>query len=289
MKASVLINNYNYQDYVSSCLQSLLDQSYDDIEIIFFDDNSKDQSLEEARRFDDKVQIITNQEAKSKYNSHNQFNAIKKAFEKSQGEIIFLLDSDDYFTSLKIEKILHLYQENVAVQSFQDAITPLEKGVLKKPDSYLTQAKNFNALDYLTSLNLAIGLGPQTSGLSFRRAYFEELLNRYNKEVPLIWPDIQLGRKAIIEGKAKVLKESYTVRRIHTENDSLKLKDNNFMTDFLIQYTRWFNEAFHENVNFNYKNRGKVKMIVQIFSYFIRRGNLYGVYFFLRTFLGNLK
>ena len=46
MKASVVIANYNNAKFIEDCINSLNSQTYNNIEIIFFDDNSKDNSIE---------------------------------------------------------------------------------------------------------------------------------------------------------------------------------------------------------------------------------------------------
>ena len=45
MKASVIIANYNNAKFVKDCLNSLISQTYKNVEIIFFDDNSLDESI----------------------------------------------------------------------------------------------------------------------------------------------------------------------------------------------------------------------------------------------------
>ena len=45
MRASVVIANYNNAKFINDCINSLKSQTYNDIEIIFFDDNSQDNSL----------------------------------------------------------------------------------------------------------------------------------------------------------------------------------------------------------------------------------------------------
>ena len=102
MKASVVIANYNNAQFIQECINSINSQSYKNIEIIFFDDNSKDNSIEVIEKFEN-VKIIKNK-AQTNFGSLNQMNAFKKAVELSTGDIIFFLDSDDYFVNNKIEK-----------------------------------------------------------------------------------------------------------------------------------------------------------------------------------------
>ena len=105
MKASVLIANYNNDQYIIDCINSLKKQTYQNIEIIFFDDNSKDKSLDVVKRFSE-VKLLINEKEKKIHGSFNQLNSYKEAFKKCSGEIIFFLDSDDYFHEEKIANVV---------------------------------------------------------------------------------------------------------------------------------------------------------------------------------------
>ena len=110
MKASVVIANYNNAKYINDCINSITSQTYKDIEIIFFDDNSKDNSIEIISNFKN-VTIIKNT-VQTDFGSLNQINAFKKAVEQSSGDIIFFLDSDDYFHKDKIKNIIEKFSED---------------------------------------------------------------------------------------------------------------------------------------------------------------------------------
>ena len=111
MKASVIIANFNSSKFVDQCIQSLNSQTYENIEIIFFDDNSTDNSLEIVKKYKN-VKVIENK-IQTKFGSLNQINAFQKCIEKSTGDIIFFLDSDDFFSKSKIEKFLKKMTINV--------------------------------------------------------------------------------------------------------------------------------------------------------------------------------
>ena len=110
MRASVVIANYNNAKFIPDCINSLKSQTYNNIEIIFFDDNSKDNSLEIIEKFEN-VKIIKNKH-QTNFGSLNQINAFKKAINESTGDIIFFLDSDDYFHDNKIEKIISKFLDD---------------------------------------------------------------------------------------------------------------------------------------------------------------------------------
>ena len=110
MKASVVIANYNNAKFIQDCINSLNSQTYKDIEIIFFDDNSSDNSIDIIEKFKN-IKIIKNK-IQTEFGSLNQMNAFKKSIELSTGEIIFFLDSDDYFHKNKIEIIINTFIQN---------------------------------------------------------------------------------------------------------------------------------------------------------------------------------
>ena len=94
---SVLINNFNKEKFCLKAVKSILNQSYHKVEIIFFDDYSKDRSLEKIKKIkNNKIKVIQNK-LRGKIYSFNQLNAIFKSLKKSKGEIICILDSDDFF------------------------------------------------------------------------------------------------------------------------------------------------------------------------------------------------
>ena len=117
-KVSVLITNYNNQKYINQCIKSLLNQKYKNLEILFHDDSSTDNSLKIIKKYK-KVKVIKNK-VRSNFGSYNQINALKKLFKKSSGEILFLLDSDDYFSTKKINRIMKVFNSNKRLIAIYD-------------------------------------------------------------------------------------------------------------------------------------------------------------------------
>ena len=87
MKISVVIANYNSGKYIDQCINSLKSQTYKNVEIIFFDDNSTDNSLEIIQKYSD-VKVIKNKK-QTNFGSINQLNAFKNAINLSSGDLIF--------------------------------------------------------------------------------------------------------------------------------------------------------------------------------------------------------
>ncbi len=100
---SVLIANYNYASYIGEAIESVLNQTYSNVEVIVSDDGSTDDScsvVEQYARRDTRVKLIRRNQ------NGGMAAATNAAYAASRGEIICLLDSDDTYTPLKVEKVV---------------------------------------------------------------------------------------------------------------------------------------------------------------------------------------
>jgi glycosyltransferase involved in cell wall biosynthesis len=94
MKVSVIIPNYNHAPYLEQRIESVLNQTYRDFEIIILDDCSTDDSKEviEKYRGHDKIsQIVYNEQ-----NSGSTFKQWEKGIALAKGEWIWIAESDDW-------------------------------------------------------------------------------------------------------------------------------------------------------------------------------------------------
>lgn len=101
-KVSYLIPCYNHEEYIIECLESILKQTYKNIEIIVCDDASSDQSLEILKKYEklQKIKLLINKENKGLIYTAN------KLLNNATGDYICYLASDDYIFPLKTEKQL---------------------------------------------------------------------------------------------------------------------------------------------------------------------------------------
>ncbi|WP_096014138.1 glycosyltransferase family 2 protein [Campylobacter lanienae] len=92
-KASIIIPVYNVEKYLRECLDSAINQSLKDIEIIIVDDCGSDKSMDIAQEYaknDNRIKIIKNSQNQGPFTSRN--NAVLAA----NGEYLVFLDSDDF-------------------------------------------------------------------------------------------------------------------------------------------------------------------------------------------------
>lgn len=106
-KVSIILCTYNAEKYIQATLQSVLDQSYTDIEILVLDNNSTDHTLDILHKFTDKrVQIFP-----SKKNL-GPFGGLNFLLEKSTGEYVAIQDHDDIWHPEKIAKQVAFLEKN---------------------------------------------------------------------------------------------------------------------------------------------------------------------------------
>ena len=95
---SVIIPVFNGEKYIKECVQSLIDQTYGNIEIIIVNDCSTDGTLEELYFFKNRVQVINN------VSNLGQAESINIGIRESKGVYIALCDADDYSRKSRILK-----------------------------------------------------------------------------------------------------------------------------------------------------------------------------------------
>lgn len=108
-KISVIIPIYNTAKYLNQCLDSVANQTLNDIEIICVDDGSTDKSLEivsDYAKSDKRIKIIKQK---------NQGTAVarNKAMKVARGEFLAFIDSDDWYPDLlSLEKLYKVAKDN---------------------------------------------------------------------------------------------------------------------------------------------------------------------------------
>lgn len=110
---SVLINTYNHEKYIEQAIQSVMEQDFpaSDYEIVVVDDGSTDRTPEIVAKFAPRVRLLRKKNG-------GQASAFNFAFPELRGEIISLLDGDDWFAPGKltaVTKALGQHPEAAAV------------------------------------------------------------------------------------------------------------------------------------------------------------------------------
>ncbi len=98
---SVIIPTYNHEDFISKAIDSVLDQTYKDLEIIVVDDGSTDNTRYVIKKYDEKVKYIFQA-------NRGLASARNTGILASKGEFIAFLDADDIWLPSKLELQIEL-------------------------------------------------------------------------------------------------------------------------------------------------------------------------------------
>lgn len=150
---SVVVPTYNSEKYISNCLNSILNQTHQKIEVIVINDGSTDQTLEILNKFkvkDSRIKVI-NQVNKGVSFSRNL------GIDNSKGEFVIFVDSDDFLTLDYIE-----YMKKMIMFNDSDFSFSINHHVNKISNDFFTDSKftiltKSSALCYLLSPNLTVG------------------------------------------------------------------------------------------------------------------------------------
>jgi glycosyltransferase involved in cell wall biosynthesis len=104
---SIVIPAYNQADYLGATIESVLNQTYQNIELIVVNDASPDNTTEIVERYDDpRLKYIIHEENRHLAASRNT------GLRASSGEIVAVLDADDLYHPQKIELHVQFLEEN---------------------------------------------------------------------------------------------------------------------------------------------------------------------------------
>lgn len=105
-KVSVVIPSYNHGKFIKNAVNSVLNQTYKNFELIIIDDNSTDNSRKVINSFKDK-------RIRKYYNSNNEgaVATLNQLIDLANGEYIALLNSDDMWSNDKLEKQIKILEE----------------------------------------------------------------------------------------------------------------------------------------------------------------------------------
>ena len=229
---SVIVNCNNGEKYLEKCISSILQQTYKNFEIIFFDNFSLDNSKNIISNFND-------QRIKYYYSSNKLalYDARNKALEKASGELIAFLDVDDWWDKNYLSIREDLFRDEKIDFFYSNGFIYHEK--IKKLKKYKNKVLpggkiyKFLAKDYFIII----------SGLIIRKKIFEQIGN-FNKNFNIIG-DFDFVMRMSENYNSCVHNQPLFIYRSHEDNFSKKN---------LELFYKEFGEWYHNQEKINKKN-----------------------------------
>lgn len=104
---SILMANYNNEEFIEEAIESVVSQTYSDWELIIVDDASEDNSVDKAARYaqiDERILFYENDK------NLGYIKTLRKLLDLASAEIVGVLDSDDKLEEAALEEVMRIYQ-----------------------------------------------------------------------------------------------------------------------------------------------------------------------------------
>ncbi len=247
-KVSVVVPVYNVEKYLTECLDSIINQTLEDIEIICVNDGSTDSSLEILNNYAQKdKRIIVINKANSGYG-----NTMNIGINASRGEYIGIIESDDFADKNMFEDLYKIAKENDADIVKGDWYNYWSKNKFSRKNNRISQAKAFKLTNSMQDKSL-LRINPSVWSAIYKR----DFLNKYNirfLETPgASYQDLAFSFKIFALAQRVILTDkAYLYYRQDNMNSSVKSKTKVYcVCDEYDEIDRFLDE--YPQLKFEYK------------------------------------
>jgi len=238
---SVILANYNGQDYLSEAIQSVLDQDFEGFEFLIVEDASTDDSRSIVESFaakDERIRPLYQTENKG------QSHAWNIGHQKSKADYLSFIDSDDRWHPGKLRKVKAMFENNPNAVLCQHNLNKIIDG---KPTNQKFR-KYLISGDILSFISLKeIPLFVPTTGLSVRSSVFNKI--RPIPENFKVCADGYMTRTTLCFGEIESTMASFADYRVHDSNNTFENPEFDkfsYTEEQLIPALREFYEANEE-------------------------------------------
>lgn len=210
---TVILPVYNRQETIANAIQSILDQTYPNFELIIVDDASTDNTLRVIRQFkDERIKIIEN------FSNIGVSGSRRCAFESSEGNYIALMDSDDISLPNRLEKQEKVFSANPEVVICGGWMQELNS---KKVLKYKERHEDI-LIESLIRSPIANPTAMMRSNILHAISYNEEL--KYGE-------DYDFWSRAMWYGTVYNIQEPLVLYNVHADQLSMKYKKEQLKID----------------------------------------------------------
>ncbi len=179
-KVSVIIPVYNVEQYLKRCLDSVVGQTLEDIEIICVNDGSTDGSLKILKEYaakDNRIKVI-NQENKGAGEARN------RGIELAAGEFITFVDSDDYIADNCLKQMFDAMADvDIIISDIENIANSKEEAVIKQKASFDDFYKNCALEEGIYEFDFSNALQLRTGPVA--KLYKKSIIDNFNIRFPI--------------------------------------------------------------------------------------------------------
>jgi glycosyltransferase involved in cell wall biosynthesis len=220
MRVSVLITNHDYARYLPRAIDSALLQGVPGLEFVVVDDGSSDGSVDVLRSYGERIAVVFQDQ-------RGQAAALNAAFSRSRGDVVCLLDADDWFAPGKVAAVLAALRRRPAALLVHHQMQSVDAG---GNPFWRPWPRHLWDGDVSARVARSGGWYPHAtcSGLAFTRAYLDRLFplptGPWVGRGPLgpvsveLEPDTYLAGPAAFLGPVAAIRRPLTMYRVHGAN-----------------------------------------------------------------------
>ena len=214
MRASIVVNNFNYERFLGQAIDSALGQTHPDVEVIVVDDGSTDRSLTVLERYATRIVALLQ-------DNRGQTAALNAAMSRVTGAVVVFLDADDLLAPEAVEHAVKRLAEDPEVVKVHWPLTEIDAD--GRPLGGVNPSAGLQSGDLRDTL-LAGGpealVFPPTSGNAFRTSFLREELPLPEAPTTIgsASADAYLSMLAALRGRVAACDTPLGEYRIHGRN-----------------------------------------------------------------------
>ncbi|WP_135076073.1 glycosyltransferase family A protein [Terasakiella sp. SH-1] len=220
---TVMVCNFNYGRFLGACLESIYQQTYENVEIIFSDNASTDESWQVALDFQERhPELITINRNRHNYGTDANFNS---CFGNTRGKYMIFMSSDDIMGPTYIEKCVRVMEENHEL-----GFVMVHRTVIDEHGTQTTEAPFYDKSCIIpgeeqAAVYMVAAVNPSVAQVMYNRHRTER---KYIKRALISrWYGCRvLDFNMCMEYPMAYIAEPLLQHRIHGKNDSLSAADN---------------------------------------------------------------
>ena len=175
---SIIIPNYNHSDYLMHRIDSVLNQSYTDFEVILLDDCSTDRSIDILLSYKDHPKV--SQVVLNAKNSGSTFKQWSRGFELADGDFIWIAESDDWCEPTLLETLIKplLTNETIVLSYCQTILVNEEGEILYRTENNRTE-QTISGFEFVNSRMFGDTVLVNAGMVVFRKSALMQIDNKY--------------------------------------------------------------------------------------------------------------
>ncbi|WKN33489.1 glycosyltransferase [Porifericola rhodea] len=230
---TVILPNYNHAPFLAKRIDSILQQTYQDFELIILDDKSTDQSLHVIQQYEHHPKV--SHVIANKHNSGSTFLQWKKGVHMAKGKYIWIAESDDFSENTFLETLLPFIERDkkiALVYAQSDDVDThgnyIRNRIFWTEDFTPNIWRNdfvIEGNDFINQFMLYKNVIPNASAVIFRKDVF---IDRYNPIVAhmkmagdwLLWLSMIAGHKvAFVSSPLNKFRKHEATTRVHNTHE----------------------------------------------------------------------